>query len=135
MDSKRRQEEPSTQNAKRSNYAAKYKREHRSQQLATLQPNDKAQFLAKEAQRKRGSRARKKSENECRSTLQPADRAAFLGKEAQRKRESRARKRTTSTTVAIETVSQAPVVNDESTDKSLSDTEDNDPHFDVLWYV
>lgn len=41
-----------------------------------------------------------------------------------------------STTVAIETVSQAHVVNDESTDKSLSDEEDlNDPHFDMLWYV
>ena len=101
MDSKRRQEEPSAQNAKRYNYAAEYKREYRSQQLATLQPNDKSEFLAKEAQRKRESRARKKSENECRSTSQPADRAAFLPKEAQRKRKSRARKRTTSTTVAL----------------------------------
>ena len=91
MDSKRRQEEPSAQNAKRSNYAAEYKREYRSQQLATLQPKDKAEFIAKEAQRKRESRARKKGENECRSTSQPADRAAFLAKEAQRKRESRAR--------------------------------------------
>jgi len=78
MHSKRRQEEPSEQNAK--DYAAEYKREYRSHQLATLQPKNKAKFLAKEAQRKRESRARKKGENECRSTSQPADRAAFLAK-------------------------------------------------------
>ena len=35
---------------KRSNYAAEYKREYRSQQLATLQPKDKAEFIEKEAQ-------------------------------------------------------------------------------------
>lgn len=98
-------------------------REHRfCQNTKTSQPTKT------EAECKREYRARQ------RATSQSEERAVFLSKEAQRLRDYRDQKKTLPTSDAVTTVPQAQLVNDEATDKSLSD-EDNDPHFDVQWYV